>query len=389
MFKKLIIALLAAALCLPLCACSGGEQKPSDTSAPVVTDTAPVTDDTGADGIDVSVLKGPIYREGLEYDYDLSEYITLPDCSALELDVNLFTVTDEDVQMSIDAELTDAGTAKEVDRPARTGDRITYISTGFRTDNGEEFESKKQHSAIIGSEAYLVGFTENLIGAKKDDVLAFNYDFPDDFYNDVMAGMSAAFSVTVLKVEEITPAELTDEYVAARGIDGVSTAAQYFEYMRARLQEAADLENAQKLRDAAYDYIDKHSVVSGYPEKERAYYENECDKNADAYAKVSGVSRESYIEQTYGSPDAYRSYVDDYCATHIKKDMITLALAREYDVTVSREQYVSEMSYGFTNHASEYGIDDLARFEELFGGDLTFGILLANALDEVVKAEVD
>ena len=58
-------------------------------------------------------FKGPLFIEELAYDYDLSEYITLPDHSALELTYNFVETTDEAVDTVIEEQLIADGTIKK------------------------------------------------------------------------------------------------------------------------------------------------------------------------------------------------------------------------------------------------------------------------------------
>ena len=363
-----IAAFILLACLLAASGCSGGKDDPA------------ATDDTSAGHV-----SGPSFSAELTYDYDLSEYITVPDHSAMTLECTLLEVGDRDVDIVINEQLVSSGTSKEItDRAAQAGDRVTYDSEGKRASDGVEFEKGTERVALIGGAAYLEGFTENFIGVRKGDVKEFGFTFPDDYYNASLAGEEVLYSVTITKVEEVTPAALDDAFAASLGLEGVTDVASYREYVRGVLEARAAAENAQTMRDAAYDVLLEGAEVKKFPEKEYAYYKKICDNTATTYARINNTTFDQYVTQQYGSTEAYDEYVKKYCENNLKKDMLMWSLAREYGVSVSEEEYQKELQYGFDNYAASYGFSEIEKFEDAFSEELTTGLLLKSALDAVV-----
>ncbi len=387
--KRYLLLLLSILTALSLCLSACGNES---GGTPSVTDTAPVADtDKPADTTGDDEISGPTFPPELSYDYDLSEYITLPEHSALRLDVTLLTVRESDIDEVVENALASAGTSVEVtDRPAREGDTVTYDVSGTRKENGKEFDRGSNRTVVIGSEAFLAGFAEHLIGARPGDRLEFEYTYPDDYFTWDLAGVTANFTVTVKSIAVVTPAELNDGFVRSLGIEGVTDVAGYREHIRSVMQLNADAENEQILRDAVYDLLDKGSAVIKYPEKEWKYYSDICIKTADSYASGNNISREAYILQTYGSYDAFDAYVKGYCEDNVKRDLISYSLAREYGVTVDPAEYERELLFGYERFAASYGFKTLSDFERAFSADLSSGLLLAAGLNAVAEnATVD
>lgn len=372
-----LIILTALALCLS--SCESGE-KPGKDGA----DSSSVPESSGNDGPEK--ISGPTFPPELSYDYDLTEYISLPEHSQLKLNVNILTVSDADVDEVIADALARAGSSEDITgRGAREGDTVTYDAVGVRPDTGEEIDRGTGRTILIGSGSYLAGFADHLVGHTVGETVKFRYTYPEDHYSAELAGTEAEFTVVIKGIKVITPAALDDEFVRSLGIDGVSDVAGYREHVRSVMQNNADAENEQKIRDAVYAVLDEGSTVLKRPEKEWNYYAGVCSKDADNRAGINGVSREAYIDQTYGSQEAYQKHVEDYCAEKIKKDLITYSLAREYGVTVDPAEYERELRYGYEHFASAYGVNDLAQFEEIFSADLSSGLLLASALNAAAK----
>lgn len=334
---------------------------------------------------DAGEFKGPMFPEELSYDYDLSEYITLPDHSAFELTYNFVETNDEAVDTVIEEQLISDGVQTETLNPAQFGDMVIYDSVGKIIESGSVIEQASGRTLVIGGSAYIEGFGENFIGLKKGDSHTFEYVYPMDFYVAELAGMPVVYNVTVTSVKNVTPAEFTDEYVASLEIEDVDTTDDYREYIRELHKERADMENSQNLRDMVFDLLAKDAVVLKYPEKEYNYYYNICEKTNNTYATVNGISVEAYVKQNYGSQEAYEEYAKSYCEEHVLEDMIMWSLAREFSLEVDREEYLAEMEYGYQSEAANYGIENKADFEDVFGYDVSEGILLKDALNAVVE----
>ena len=375
MKRRISAFILAIMMLLSFASCGEKEEAPDEK-------------DEQGENNDSGEFKGPLFIEELTYDYDLSEYITLPDHSALELTYNFVETTDEAVDTVIEEQLIADGIQTETLNPAERGDLVVYSCTGKLMESGSIIEQANERTVVIGGLAYVEGFTENFIGLKKGDSHSFEYIYPMDFYVAELAGMPVVYSVTVTSVKKVTPAELNDEYAASLEIEGVNTAKEYREYIRKLHKERADVENAQNLRDKVYDILLNGVTVHKYPEQEYEYYYNICEKTNNTYATVNGISVEAYVNQNYGSREAYEEYAKSYCEEHVLEDMIMWALVREYSVEVERDEYLDEMEYGYENNAEGYGIRDKAEFEDVFGYDVSEGILFKNALNAVVEDAV-
>lgn len=323
------------------------------------------------------------------YDYDLSEYITLPDHSAIEVSCRLIHPAESDIDALIEEEMYAAGTASDVTfRAAQEGDRITYDSVGTRKSDNVVFEQGSARTAIIGGLSYLPGFTENFIGSNAGDIVTFDYTYPVDYYEESLAGAEVTYKMTVTKVEDLTPVEFTDSYVQFLKIEGVTTTEQYRDYLFKQNEEVAELENEQTVRDAIYAAIAEGSTLVKMPEAEYDYYYEICEKTNRTYARTAGISVEDYVIQNYGSQEAYEEYAKSYSESHVIEDLIMWSLVREYGITVDEEEYREQLQYGYENYGPSYGAADIEQFEELVGQDLSEGMLLRDALDAVAETAI-
>ncbi|MEO5969205.1 MAG: trigger factor [Bdellovibrionia bacterium] len=134
-------------------------------------------------------------------------------------------------------EITDAGVEKVVEnlrnsqaeltpvvaaRPVAKGDFVdTQILGGLVKDGAVEAREDMKGSKVIeiGSNAWIPGFEENLIGMQQGDHKTFRLNFPADFVEKELAGLEAEFTVTINEIKEKKLAPLDDEFAKQLGYE--------------------------------------------------------------------------------------------------------------------------------------------------------------------------
>ena len=194
-------------------------------------------------------------------------------------------VTQEDIDAYIDQILSAKTTYEEVDRAVEEGDQVNIDYVGKK--DGKEFEGGSSaeggYDLVIGSNSFIDGFEEGLIGAKKGDTLDLNLTFPETYSATELAGQDVVFTVTVNTVKESVVPELTDDYVTTLQAD-CKTVDEYKEYVKGLLEEKAQYTYDQAVQEAAFEVVFNESVVSE-PDQELidSYYDKSISQ-ADQYA---------------------------------------------------------------------------------------------------------
>ena len=99
-----------------------------------------------------------------------------------------------------------------VDREIKNGDTAVIDFEGFK--DGVAFEGGKgeHHSLEIGSNSFIPGFEEKLVGAKAGDELELDLTFPEEYHAEDLAGADVVFKVKVHEVKERLLPDLDDEF---------------------------------------------------------------------------------------------------------------------------------------------------------------------------------
>ncbi|MCA3264263.1 MAG: trigger factor [Telmatospirillum sp.] len=111
----------------------------------------------------------------------------------------------------------------EEDRAAKSGDTLVIDFEGFL--DGTPFPGGKgsDHALELGSNQFVAGFEDQLIGKRVGDSCDVNIVFPEQYVNDKLAGKPATFKVTVKELREAVPLEQNDEFAKGLGFEDLET----------------------------------------------------------------------------------------------------------------------------------------------------------------------
>ncbi|MFT4008196.1 MAG: FKBP-type peptidyl-prolyl cis-trans isomerase [Lacrimispora sp.] len=137
--------------------------------------------------------------------------ITLGNYKGIEVTKTPVEVTDEEVDQAVQSALQAKATYVEVDRAVEDGDKVNIDYVG--TKDGVAFDggTAQGQDLTIGSNQFIDGFEDGLIGAKKGDKVTLNLAFPENYQNTDLA--EPVFEVTVNTISEQQIPEINDAFV--------------------------------------------------------------------------------------------------------------------------------------------------------------------------------
>jgi trigger factor len=157
-----------------------------------------------ADSIDVTV------KIAMRPDINLDNYKDMVDA------VNKPVISDEDVNARVE-KIADAQ-GKFVDlkkkRAAKEGDSAIIDFEG--SIDGELFEggAAKEFALVLGSNQFIPGFEDQVVGMKIDEEKVIKVKFPENYGSDKLAGKDAEFKVTLHNIQEKAKVEIDDAFAA-------------------------------------------------------------------------------------------------------------------------------------------------------------------------------
>jgi len=168
------------------------------------------------------------WKEGDDVEVEMS-YEALPeipevDLKSVELEKLVVKADDAAIEEALSnlAETAQDFKARRKGSKAKDGDQVVIDFVG-KVD-GEEFEggSAEDYPLVLGSNSFIPGFEEQLVGVKAEEEKDVNVKFPDEYGAEHLAGKDAVFTCTVKEVKEPVAAEINDELATKFGAEDLA-----------------------------------------------------------------------------------------------------------------------------------------------------------------------
>ncbi|MDD1535556.1 MULTISPECIES: trigger factor [unclassified Bradyrhizobium] len=182
--------------------------------------------------------------------------IALADFKTFEVEKPVADVTDADVDEAIKriADGNRSYAAKAEGAKAESGDRVTINFKG--TINGEVFEGGTGEGiqVAIGSNTFIPGFEEQLIGIGAGETRTLKVSFPQNYMSDKLAGQPAEFETTATLIEAPQDVAIDDEFAKTLGLESLD---KLKEAARERLVAEFATATRQRVKRALLDRLDE------------------------------------------------------------------------------------------------------------------------------------
>jgi len=170
---------------------------------------------------DPQVQRKPVTRgEQLEYtvEFEIFPEVKRFDLAGVRIERPAVTVSEEDVNRTLETIRKQRATWKQVDREARLGDRLTIDFVG--RINSKEFEGGKANAfqLVLGSGTLIEDMEHGLVGAKSGEMKHVSARFPTDYRHSMLAGQTADFDVKVNDVTEAIFPDLNETFAKDLGV---------------------------------------------------------------------------------------------------------------------------------------------------------------------------
>jgi trigger factor len=148
-------------------------------------------------------------------------------------------VTEQEVDDDVNKLLKKAGSLKAKDENAASanGDTVNIDFVGYL--DGEKFPGgeAKSYDLVLGSNSFIPGFEEQLVGKKAGEKVEVKLSFPKDYHASNLAGKETLFKVTVNEVFEMVPGTLDKEFFKKVNTPGITNEQELRDYLKKSLAD--------------------------------------------------------------------------------------------------------------------------------------------------------
>lgn len=294
-------------------------------------------------------------------------------------------VTDQDVEDRLKREQEQhAEMVIKEDEPAADGDTVVIDFEGFI--DGESFEGGKaeNHSLELGSNSFIPGFEEQLVGAKAGDDLDVTVTFPEDYQAEDLAGKEAIFKVKVHEVKEKELPELDDE-LAKDLDDEVETLDELREKYRKEIKESKEKAAQDAVEESAIKQAVDNAEVVELPD---VMIQDEIKRAKDEFLnnmQQQGISPEMYYQITGTSEEDLDKQFEGEADTRVKTNLVIEAIVDAENFQATEEEVSSEIK----DLAENYNMPE-AQVRSVLSEDMVeHDINMKKAVDLITSSAVE
>ena len=312
----------------------------------------------------------------VEPEVELGEY------KGLEVAAQSTEVTDEDV----DAELNrmreqQAELVLKEDAPAEKGDTVVIDFNG--TIDGVPFEGGKSenYSLELGSNTFIPGFEDQLVGHKADEEVDVKVTFPEDYQAEDLQGKEAVFATKIHEVKAKELPELDDDF--AKDVDEeVETLVELKAKVREELENNKKETAHEKVQDEAIEKAVENAKIGEIP---AVMIDEDVHRQMEQYLggmQQQGISADMYYKLTGTTEEDLHKQFEEGAAKRVKTNLVLEAIVAAEGVTATEEEIDKEIK----ELAAQYGMDEKAVRSALSDDMLNHDISIRKVVDEITDS---
>lgn len=262
--------------------------------------------------------------------------VELGEYTDLGLEKEVKEITEEDVKEELNQRRDRFAELRATDRDeVQEGDYVVIDFEGYV--DGEPFEggSAEEYTLEIGSNDFIPGFEEQLVGAEVGEEVEVDVTFPENYQQEDLAGEGAVFKVDVKEIKEKELPELDDDL--AQEIGDFETLDELKDDITSTLKKEAEKEAEGTFTNKLIETISGNAEVN-IPE---TMVEDELDTMMDSMKQrlqQQGMEFEQYLEMTGHDEASFREENREEAKKRVKSNLTLEAIAEKEDIDATDEE---------------------------------------------------
>ncbi|MFL2076667.1 trigger factor [Marinilactibacillus psychrotolerans] len=325
-----------------------------------------------------SVEKGQDWK--LIAEVTLKPEVELGEYKGLEVTKQDREVTEEAVEKNLESRRENLAELTVKEDAAEEGDTVVIDFEGF--NDGVAFEGGKgeNHSLELGSNSFIPGFEEQLVGSKAGEEKEVTVTFPEEYQAEDLAGKEAVFNVKVHEVKSKELPELDDEF-AKDADEDVET----LDELKAKIRENLEEGRENSANDARDDEAIRKAVLNAKIEEiphEMAH--DEVHRQMDMFLnnlQQQGISAEMYYQMTNSSESDLHKQFEGEAEFNVRTNLVLEAIVEAENLEANEEDIEKEIK----DLAAQYNMPEEQVRSVLSVDMLTKDISLKKAIDLITS----
>lgn len=309
---------------------------------------------TNKPGVEIADLSKSLCK--LVFNFDLPLEVDLKKYTSFEIKKPEVEVSQEEIDQQVKL-LKDRFAVYSTKEKGNLVEGDTAIFDFVGRINGEEFPGGKAENAQleIGSQQFIPGFEDQMIGMEQGETKIFKVDFPKEYHVETLAGKEAEFTVTLKEIKVKLVTDNNEELVQDINIPNINTYQELVDYIKEQLKE-------QKLRSVKDEFL--NNVFTEILKTTTIIVPNSLiDKETDrllnefkVQLKQQNVTFEDYQKMTNLSEQDVRKEAQKDALWQLQTYILTEEIAKAEKITATEteiDEYISQISAQFNISVEE------------------------------------
>ena len=221
------------------------------------------------------------------------------------------------------------------------GDIAVIDFEGFK--DGVAFDGGKgeNYSLEIGSNTFIPGFEDQVIGMSTGEEKDLNVTFPEEYGAADLAGQAVVFKVKVNEIKQKVARELDEEFFEDLGMEGINSEEALKEQIKESIKAQKDMEVENKYVDDLLEAVAKNVEV----DVPQAMVDEETDRligRFEEQMKMQGISLDLYYQFTQSNEEALRSQMEKEAYNNVLYRLMLEQIMTEEKIEVTKEEAEKE-----------------------------------------------
>lgn len=221
------------------------------------------------------------------------------------------------------------------DRAVENGDITVIDFEGFV--DGKAFDGGKaeNHELTIGSNTFIPGFEEQIIGMKINEEKDINVKFPEEYFSEELKGKDAIFKIKLHEIKKKEMPALDDEF--AKDVSEFDTLKE----LKASIKEKIEEENKNKAKYETEDAAVKAVCDNVEIDIPSGMIETETDnmvKEIEQRLSYQGMKLENYLQMIGKTNEEFRKEYEEQARTSVKSRLVLEAIIKAENIEADSEK---------------------------------------------------
>lgn len=275
-------------------------------------------------------------------DVEVMPEVELSQYKGVEVERFDMIVTDEDVENELKViQDKNARIVEVTDRAVVKGDTLTIDYSGFVGEEQFEGGTAENQTLEIGSNSFIPGFEDQLIGKNKDEEVEVNVTFPEEYHSEELKGKDATFKVKIHEIKSKELPAIDDEF--AKDVSEFDT----LEELKADTRKTLEQKAADNVKITNDNNIVSKIVKDSNVEIPEVLIEREIDylaKNYEQQFRSQGFTGKEMDDLIKSFVEQYKQSAKGQAEFNVKADLVLTAIIEKEGIEATEEELKEEVS---------------------------------------------